>query len=133
MTSTAKGPTILYVDDDADDRMLLVEAITEADPQYVVETAENGLAAMDVLQSYSTLPCLVILDLNMPGQDGKEVIKQLKASNHFSKLKIVVFTTSSSPEDKKECASFGVDMITKPLSYKELENIAKILITYCNK
>ncbi len=123
--------TILYVDDDADDRMLLSEALQEAAPHVKIETVENGVKALDFLKKSSKPPCLVIVDLNMPGMSGREVIKQLKNDKQLAELSVVVFTTSANPEDQKECARYGVDMITKPMSFADLEHSAIRLLTYC--
>ena len=128
-----KKRLVLYADDDADDRMLLVEHITKVAPQYTVETVDDGFAALDYLNKrVEILPCLLILDLNMPGMNGKEVMQKLKADTRFQKLQIVIFTTSASPSDAKDCAKYGVDMVTKPLDLDDLKVAADRLLSYCH-
>lgn len=123
---------LLYADDDADDRMLLAETFFSIAPEINVKTLPNGYATIEFLQKQTPpLPCLVILDLNMPGMNGKEVIQHLKKDDHFKKLPIVVFTTSTNPADREECARFGVDLINKPLNLKDLEHTAFHLLQYC--
>lgn len=123
---------LLYADDDADDRMLLVDTFGNIAPGMAVKTVPDGYATLEFLQKQTPpLPRLLILDLNMPGMNGKEVIERLKRNEHYRTLPIVVFTTSANPSDKEECARFGVDLITKPLDLKELEITASRLLQYC--
>ncbi len=124
---------ILYADDDADDRMLLSSTFQTVAPNVKFEMVPDGFKALDFLeQRKEKLPCLVILDLNMPGMSGKEVLQRLKATTEFNAMPIVVFTTSANPADKAECARYGVDMITKPVDIDELTRTAHELLSYCN-
>lgn len=122
---------VLYADDDPDDRLLLTDSLKAIAPQFQVETVPDGFSALYFLQNRQELPCLVILDLNMPGMSGKELMKSLKSEKRFEALPIVVFTTSSHPADKQDCANYGVEMITKPIDLKEFERTANVLLTYC--
>ena len=133
MKSIRKGkPVILYVDDDEDDRMLLEDTFHMVVPDYKVETVQSGFEVMDYLKNNNNhLPCLLIVDLNMPIMTGKDVIHQLKTDSQYKDLQIVAFTTSSDPNDKADCARYGVDMITKPLNLREFEKAASRLAEYC--
>lgn len=123
---------LLYADDDADDRLLLTETFSHIAPGIDVITVPSGYATLEFLQNQTPpLPCLLILDLNMPGMNGKEVIEQLKKDEHYQKLPIVVFTTSANPSDREECARYGVDLITKPLDLKDLEQTVFQMLQYC--
>lgn len=134
--STPKLPSgseqkVLYVDDDADDRMLLSDAFRVASPTYQTIELASGHEALRYLYDQADLPCLVILDLNMPGMSGKEVLFEMRKSEKLRNLPVVVFTTSSNPADQKEFASLGIDMITKPASFAELTRTVKVLTSYC--
>lgn len=133
MKQFRKGkPVVLYVDDDEDDRMLLEDTFHMVAPDYKVESVQSGLEALEYLkQKNDQLPCLLIVDLNMPVMTGKEVIQQLKSDKQYENLQIVAFTTSSDPNDKADCAKYGVDMITKPLNLREFEKAAGRLAEYC--
>lgn len=123
---------VLYADDDADDRMLLSSTFQSVAPEVMLETVSDGYKALDFLANRKQqLPCLLILDLNMPGISGKEVMQRVKASSDFKSLPIVVFTTSANPADKADCARYGVDMITKPINLNELNLTANKLLSYC--
>ncbi len=125
---------ILYVDDDADDREFLSETITDANPSVKVVVAQNGLEAINYLESRTenknNLPSLVILDLNMPVLNGRETLLILKSESNTREIPVVVFTSSRSPADEAFCKRFGVDMFTKPHSHKELQNISGKLLSY---
>lgn len=125
-------PLVLYVDDDPDDRMLLTDVLQSLTADYTVETADSAYQAIDFLRQHlDHLPCLVILDLNMPGMNGKELLRVLKNDPVLSSVPVVAFTTSSNPDDRQMCATYGVEMFTKPLSFSELTRTVQQLLSYC--
>jgi CheY-like chemotaxis protein len=130
-----KSIKILYVDDDADDRNLLYEAIKDVNPSAEVELAENGLKALDYLkminENGSTLPCLIILDINMPFLDGKETLQQIRKDKNFENVPVVIFTSSHRPNDKAMFNSLGIDFISKPESLSHLNKIASQMLSKC--
>jgi len=133
MMPSADKPLIVYVDDDEEDRFLLSDALSVTTPEFDVQTLPDGTAALDFLYSYkNNLPCLVIVDLNMPGMNGKELIKRIREEALFDSLPVVAFTTSSSNIDRLECAHYNVDMVTKPITFSELQNTVRQLTRYCN-
>jgi CheY-like chemotaxis protein len=127
--------TILWADDDADDLMLMKEILLKNNRNYEIIEVRNGKEALDFLkQSKETahLPCLVILDINMPILDGKETLSILKKEEAYKSIPVVVFTTSNSELDKLFCKKYQVEMITKPPHYKSLENAVLKLLNFCN-
>ncbi|HVG16463.1 MAG TPA: response regulator, partial [Chitinophagaceae bacterium] len=79
--------TVLCVDDDADDREIVCFTISKIDSSLRVVHAEDGLEALDYLtraKEEDTLPCLVILDINMPRMDGKQTLAEIKKDNQLS-------------------------------------------------
>ena len=127
-------PVVLYADDDADDRSLLTDALDLVAPGFIIDTVEDGFKALAYLNTKKPhLPCLLILDLNMPGMNGKEVIQIIKNDPALESLPIVAFSTSSNPQDVVECANYGVDMITKPITFAELQVTLKKMLSYCNE
>jgi CheY-like chemotaxis protein len=131
----SRVPTVLYVDDDADDREFLSEAINEVNPAAHVIQAENGMEALDYLTALRNnprdLPCLVVLDINMPVLDGRQTFQKIKSDPALSNLSIIVFTSSENPEDKAMFQSQGVEMITKPSSVSLFSNIAMRMLSHC--
>lgn len=131
-----KKNTILWADDDTDDLMLMKEILSKNDRDYEIVEVRNGKDALEFLEnSYNTsnLPCLIILDINMPILDGKETLSIIKKSEKYSTIPVVVFTTSNSELDKLFCKRFQVDMITKPPHYKSLEHAVLRLLEFCSR
>ncbi len=127
------GRIVLCVDDDPDDRELIRSAIYNIDPDYIVDFATNGREAMKyLLDSIDTeLPCLIILDINMPVMDGKQTILEIKKISELSRIPIVVFSTSNHPSDRRFCKQLGVEMVTKPANLNQISQEAQKLLHYC--
>jgi CheY-like chemotaxis protein len=126
--------TILCVDDDQDDRDLICFTIGEIDPSVSMVHAEDGLEAIEYLakaKSEEGLPCLVILDINMPRMDGKRTLAEIKKDVELSELPVVVFSTSNNPRDKAYCDSYGVELITKPSNMQNMKQEIKRILQYC--
>ena len=69
-------------------------------------------------------PAIILLDLNMPGEDGVHFLKQIKKSSKFSLIPVVVLSSSSSPKDVEQCYRLGANAyILKPMDAKNLDSI----------
>ncbi len=125
---------VLCVDDDADDREMISNTIYEIDPSFKVVHAKNGIEAIEYLSKAKVagdLPCLVILDLNMPKMDGRKTLAEIKKDEQLSILPVVVLSTSSSPVDKLYCGNYGVEFIAKPTDLLAIHYEIKKLLRYC--
>jgi len=125
---------VLCVDDDVDDRLILREAIKDADRSMAVLEAKNGIEALQFLREAKTagkLPCLVILDINMPLMDGKETLKEIVKDDVLKTLPLVFFSTSSNPRDRSFSAEYGVDFVTKPSKYLSMVTTIKGMLYRC--
>jgi CheY-like chemotaxis protein len=132
---TASPRIVLCIDDDEDDRELVCYTINQIDPTFDVIHAENGLIAIDLLQKgleTKKLPCLIILDLNMPKMDGKQTLAAIKKHHKLSKLPVVLFTTSNNQIDKQYCAGYGVELVTKPSSLLDIRTEVQRLLKHCD-
>ncbi len=126
--------TVLCVDDDADDRDLVCDTIFKIDPNIKVVHAENGIKAIEYLskaQIKGDLPCLVILDINMPQMGGKETLAAIKEDNELNDLPVVIFSTSTNVVDKVYCNNYGVEFITKPDTIVAMRTEIKGLLRHC--
>lgn len=114
--------TFLIVDDDIDDRDFFCEALREIDSTSVCLTAENGEdALMKLRKGSNNLPDFIFMDLNMPRMDGKQCLAELKRDTGLRTIPVIIYTTSSSPEDKDEVYALGASyFLTKPASYQKL-------------
>jgi len=119
---------VLIVDDDADDREIIRDAFTHstADSEYIfLENGDSLLAYLNQNADNGT-PSLILLDLNMPGKDGRETLKEIKTDKRFCQIPTVVFSTSSSHRDKNTSYSLGANcFITKPDNFNKLVDLAK--------
>jgi len=127
----AKERIILHIDDDDDDRQLVEEAILEVDPSLVVQQAKNGdqgLALLRQLVTSENAPCLVVIDLNMPGMDGKQLIIEIKKEVALNGIPLVIFTTSSNEMDKLFANRENIELIVKPPSVSSLQTAIRRML-----
>ena len=131
MESTGK-PFILYAEDDFDDFEAVKEAMDQLSDAHSLHHAKNGTEVISFLQKNPDLhPCLIVLDLNMPIMDGKEVLNWIKEQETYRKIPIMVFTTSSREEDVKLCQKFACTFFRKPTLYRDLLHIVQTMLQMC--
>jgi CheY-like chemotaxis protein len=129
---------VLVVEDSAEDFMALGRAFRKHSLQNPVLRCENGDQALDYLQGYGkhpewplSLPALVLLDLNMPGTDGRTVLDTLKQDSRLSSIPVIIFTTSSNSKDIEDCYRLGANSyMTKPVNYANLEEKVRLIVKY---
>ena len=133
MSTTQKR--ILYVDDDEDDRVIMAASVERVNPNVEVVLAENGLEALEWLksaqESASRLPCLIVLDLNMPFLDGRETFQRLREDTGLQKVPVIVFSSSENPGDKAQFTALGIEFLTKPSSIANMSEIVNHMISLC--
>ena len=121
------------MDDDSDDLAIIQEAIKTYSTTFTVVEAKNGEEGLDYLRrakESGELPCLVIMDINMPRMDGRKAIQLIKEDHELSRIPLVVFTTSSSSIDKRYFELYQVQYITKPHQFQAFTNkVAEMLST----
>jgi CheY-like chemotaxis protein len=106
---------ILLIEDDADDIDLLREAFDMNNIQCHIDVVKEGDLAIPFLQGTEDLPDIIVMDLNLPKLHGRELMTQLKASEAFSTIPLVVLTTSSLEDDINFSYRIGAsEFITKP-------------------
>ena len=121
---------ILIVDDDADDREIIKDAFTSSIEEQEYTFLENGDKLIEYLENneFDRLPALIMLDLNMPGKDGRETLKEIKNNKRYHQIPIIVFTTSSSQRDKTTSYDLGANcFVTKPDTFNKLIELAKCI------
>ena len=123
-----KKHQILIVDDDADDREIIRDAFASSINEQEYVFLENGDKLLEFLNLnvHENIPSLIMLDLNMPGKDGRETLKEIKSNDRFQQIPTIVFTTSSSLKDKQVVYNHGANcFVTKPDTFNELIELAK--------
>lgn len=127
--------TILHVDDDIDDVLIIREIFQQHTDKVTIKHAGDGVQALQTLKQMHNsnhLPCLIILDINMPRMDGKTALRHIKADKAFHNIPIVLFSTSDSKEDQKFAKQWGADLVTKPITYQRLEKVVDDFIELCS-
>ena len=117
---------ILIVDDDADDREIIKDAFLSNNEDHEYIFLENGEKLLEYLEFNlaENLPSLILLDLNMPGKDGREILKEIKSDKRYNHIPVVVFTTSSSERDRLIAYGLGANcFITKPDTFNKLVDL----------
>jgi CheY-like chemotaxis protein len=135
-TQSEKPITILYADDDPEDRMLVQDAWNESRLMNDLHFVEDGEELMNYLRrsgkfahlAGQPLPGLVLLDLNMPKKDGREALKEIKADPGLRMIPVVVLTTSKAEEDILRAYDLGVSsFIVKPVTFQSLVDVTLAL------
>ncbi len=119
------------VDDDIDDHEFFMDALKEIDPSIKCIPAMNGDEAMQKLKGWSgPLPDFIILDLNLPGMNGKKCLTEIKKSEALSDIPVVIYSTTSEKKIIEEMEAIGASyFITKPNKLSLLSNSLRHLLS----
>lgn len=124
----ADGVVILLVEDDPADAELTIHALNSCNLANRIELARNGNDALDLLfrrglhqqRDLETIPGLILLDLNLPGMDGMEILRQIKDDPRTKNTPIVVLTNSREQTDIIRSSQLGISgYIIKPVSFEQ--------------
>ena len=129
-----KSLTILAADDDLEDLELIEDAFSSLEPDIALHKVTNGRAVIEYLNNKpdSDLPCLIILDYNMPELNGSEVLAKISKEKRYDGIPKLVLSTSSAPIHIHECLINGAsEYYVKPNSLRELESLAKKMLAFC--
>jgi CheY-like chemotaxis protein len=109
---------ILVIEDNPGDARLIREGFSEAGSSAEIVVASDGESALKVLKynrDASGLPNLILLDLNLPGKGGHEILKELKDESEFRRIPVIVITSSVSERDIDRAYDFGASLyVRKP-------------------
>ena len=134
MTSDSTKPLILYAEDDLDDFESVREALDQISTNHTLLHARNGTEVQSYLADASHgVPNLIVLDLNMPVMNGKEVLHWLKANEGYKDIPIMIFTTSSREEDVKLCQQHACTFFRKPTLYRDLLHVVQTMLHMCER
>ena len=105
---------ILLIDDDDDDQFIFLKAFKDLAPDSRCHISNNALEAFRHLHARTEVPDMLFLDLNMPLMNGFEFLVILKSEPRFSRIPVIIFSTSDNPEDLDRAKALGaVQFITK--------------------
>ena len=133
MPGTDIGPPIeiLLVEDSPHDARLTIEALRDGKLRHNVRHVEEGEEAMAILrcegkEAASLRPDLILLDLNLPGMDGREVLQEIKEDLNLKRIPVVVLTTSRAERDILQAYNLHANCyVTKPTDIEQFIGVVK--------
>lgn len=132
----AAGPVILVVEDDPVAIRLVEEAFDEVERTFSHYVATDGVEAFDFLHrrgAYEDAPTadLIVLDLNLPGKTGRQILEEIKGDADLGLTPVVVFSQIDDPETIADCYRLGANAyITKPADYEEMLEVTQRLTDF---
>lgn len=123
---------ILLIEDNEDDYEAALRSLKKNHVMNPVHWCKSGREALDYLFTEDTpIPDLILLDLNMPGIDGREVLQKIKSSQKTKSIPVVVLTTSKDPHDVDDCYENGASTyIQKPVNFEGLTEAIRTMKDY---
>lgn len=126
---------ILYAEDDPEDRMLVLDAMSASKLANPVDTVADGVELLAYLRREGRfadredeLPGLILLDLNMPRMDGREALREIRQDERFRRIPVIVLTTSKAEEDILRSYDLGVNsFVVKPVTFEALIETVRAL------
>ncbi len=131
MVTYAPALRVLFVDDDPDHAVLITRAIKESDKTAEIQTASDGTEALALLRSAEDAPDLVLLDINMPGLSGLDVLARIKEDAALRRLPVVMLTSSELSSDIARAYELGASgYISKPSLVHDLRAVLGNTLLY---
>ena len=136
MKNLAKPIEILLVEDNEGDVGLVEEVLEEAKIRNIIHVANDGEDAILFLHgkgkfSGSPRPDIILLDLNLPKKDGREVLKEVKENNNLKNIPIVILTTSEAEKDILRAYELHANAyVTKPLDFDQFINVVESIANF---
>ena len=124
---------ILLAEDSPGDARLTIEGFKDAKVKNNITVVEDGMEALAYLRhegpyANAALPDLILLDLNMPKKDGREVLAEIKADEELRRIPVLVFTISNAEKDILEAYDLQASaFITKPIDLDEFITVVRSL------
>jgi len=139
MSTPDQTRTILIVEDSDEDYTAFQRVLKQCNIVNPVRRFSNGREALDFLFNRGAYlgtnspppPWLIILDLNLPGMAGDEILRVIKADPKLGIIPVVMLTTSTHDDDMKRCyASTANSYLTKPIDFQEFKEIVSKCVSY---
>ncbi len=135
MSRPRRTPVVLLVEDDEADVLMMRRSLQCDELPLELLVAEDGEQALALLKLAEVpdgkRPDLVLLDLNLPRLNGKEVLAAIRADERLAGLPVVVVSTSDAPRDVADCYRLGANaVVTKPTDFKRFREVVGVLRTF---
>lgn len=125
---------ILLGEDDPDDQNMLADVFSSIDKSFILFFVNSGKEVLSALEKLNDehLPCLIVLDYNMPGLNGADILREIGTNQQYKEIPKIVWSTSRSDKFKQTCLELGAaDYVIKPSNNNELEKIARYMLSLC--
>ncbi|MBQ0979958.1 response regulator [Micromonospora zamorensis] len=128
---SAQPVRILVVDDDPGDVLMIEEALADSDVDKVIDVVSDGEEAMEFLRAegrheHARRPDVILLDLNMPRMDGRQVLGAVKQDEDLRTIPIVVLTTSNADTDIVGSYTLQANAyVTKPIDLDDFNDVVR--------
>jgi two-component system, chemotaxis family, response regulator Rcp1 len=127
---------LLLVEDNPGDVCLTLEAFQEGSVPTDVDVADDGLAALARLRregpyADTERPDVILLDLNLPGKDGREVLAEIKADPDLRRIPVLILTSSEAEDDVQRCYDLNANCyVVKPVDFQRFTEIVRVIQEY---
>jgi chemotaxis family two-component system response regulator Rcp1 len=134
--SSSSAVQILLVEDNPGDARLARQGLLQCRMPHDLHVVDDGVKAMAFLNregeyASAVRPQLILLDLNLPKKDGREVLREIKEHEELKTIPVIILTTSSAERDINRTYSLHANSyITKPLDYLQFVDIVKSIETF---
>lgn len=139
MNYAKENKLILVVEDSDEDFTALARVLKRTKRNFTIYRACDGEEALDYLYHQGSYadpelyphPSIILMDLNLPGTDGREILNQVKQDDNLKSIPIVVFTSSNNPKDIQACYLHGANSyMLKPMGIEALKHTIEDFLYY---
>jgi two-component system response regulator len=121
--------TVLIVDDSRDETEITKRVLTKAGTPLKVVSVARGEEALALLKGTDSLPSLILLDLKMPGMNGVETLRRIRADDRLKRVPVAIVTNSSLEADRNESFAAGADnFLNKSIDMDQYGREIKLLL-----
>ena len=129
-----KSRYIIFADDDADDLELITGFFKQYNRDINVLEFRDGKEVLKFLDelALNVTPLLIVLDINMPHPNGKEILVAVRNHPKYQYVPVVIYTNSTSKSDEDFCRHLGASWVNKSTSIESVKQVAKVLAEFCD-
>lgn len=121
--------TLMYIDDDAEDREFFREAVRNIDPQLMCYMAKDGAEGLADLKEMIVMPDFIFVDVNMPIMNGRQFLMEIKKLPRLRSIPVLMYSTTNHPDEIQEYLELGAyKVLVKPNTLTKIESLVRTVI-----